>query len=457
MHKRFNMIMVVMVLAFAKAYSQQTQPQSYSFTLEEAIAHGLENNYQALNAKTEIAKALKQKWITTATGLPQINAGADYQYQIIQPVTPLPGEITGGEPGTFVPVVFAPKQSMSLNATLTQLIFDGSYIVALEASKTFIDFSRNAENKTKLEVRKGIINAYGAVLLTQENIAIIKSNRDVVKTNLGETTKIYENGLTEEENVEQLKITLGQLENQLNNAQRQKAIALDMLKLALGIELVNNLILTEDLDALALMNMTPAIVNETLDLEKNTDYQIAFNFTEQRRLEYKLERAKYLPSLSGFVDLGTQSFGNDFRFLNNNTRWFAQSVTGVSLNVPIFSSFGRKASVAKAKLAWDQSTIDFYRAQEEIRLNYEMAQANYKTAVDNYMTSKENLRLAERIENKNSIKFKEGLSTSFDLRQAQTQLYSTQSQYLQSMYSLITEKATLETILNTPQFTNTTN
>lgn len=457
MHKRFNMIMVVMVLAFAKAYSQQTQPQSYSFTLEEAIAHGLENNYQALNAKTEIAKALKQKWITTATGLPQINAGADYQYQIIQPVTPLPGEITGGEPGTFVPVVFAPKQSMSLNATLTQLIFDGSYIVALEASKTFIDFSRNAENKTKLEVRKGIINAYGAVLLTQENIAIIKSNRDVVKTNLGETTKIYENGLTEEENVEQLKITLGQLENQLNNAQRQEAIALDMLKLALGIELVNNLILTEDLDALALMNMTPAIVNETLDLEKNTDYQIAFNFTEQRRLEYKLERAKYLPSLSGFVDLGAQSFGNDFRFLNNNTRWFAQSVTGVSLNVPIFSSFGRKVSVAKAKLAWDQSTIDFYRAQEEIRLNYEMAQANYKTAVDNYMTSKENLRLAERIENKNSIKFKEGLSTSFDLRQAQTQLYSTQSQYLQSMYRLITEKATLETILNTPQFTNTTN
>jgi outer membrane protein TolC len=451
------MIMVVMVLAFAKAYSQQTQPQSYSFTLEEAIAHGLENNYQALNAKTEIAKALKQKWITTATGLPQINAGADYQYQIIQPVTPLPGEITGGEPGTFVPVVFAPKQSMSLNATLTQLIFDGSYIVALEASKTFIDFSRNAENKTKLEVRKGIINAYGAVLLTQENIAIIKSNRDVVKTNLGETTKIYENGLTEEENVEQLKITLGQLENQLNNAQRQEAIALDMLKLALGIELVNNLILTEDLDALALMNMTPAIVNETLDLEKNTDYQIAFNFTEQRRLEYKLERAKYLPSLSGFVDLGAQSFGNDFRFLNNNTRWFAQSVTGVSLNVPIFSSFGRKVSVAKAKLAWDQSTIDFYRAQEEIRLNYEMAQANYKTAVDNYMTSKENLRLAERIENKNSIKFKEGLSTSFDLRQAQTQLYSTQSQYLQSMYRLITEKATLETILNTPQFTNTTN
>ncbi|MDP5077373.1 MAG: TolC family protein [Nonlabens sp.] len=457
MNKNVRILMAVMVFAFAKAYSQQTEPKTYSFSLEEAIVHGLENNYQTINAKTEIAKALKQKWITTATGLPQINGTVDYQYQIIQPVTPLPGEIAGGEPGTFVPVTFSPKQSANLSATLSQLIFDGSYIVALEASKTFIDFSKNAENKTKLEVRKGIINAYGAVLLTQENIAIITSNRDVLKTNLNETVKIYENGLTEEENVEQLRITLAQLENQLNNAQRQESIAMDMLKLALGIDLKDSLTLTENLDSIALLNMTPAIVNESLDLDKNADYQIAFNFTEQRRLEYKLERAKYLPTLSGFVNLGTQSFGDDFTFFNNNNRWFAQSITGLSLNVPIFSSFGRKASVAKAKLAWDQANVDFTRTQEEIRLNYEMAQANYKNAVDNYMTSKENLRLAERIENKNNIKFKEGLSTSFDLRQAQTQLYSTQSQYLQSLYSLITEKATLETILNTPQFTNTQN
>lgn len=453
MNKKLIIAVGFMVFAFAKAYSQQPEQKSYSFTLEEAIAHGLENNYQSLNAKTEIAKALKQKWITTATGLPQINGAADYQHQIIQPITPLPGEIAGGDPGTFVPVTFSPRQSATVSATLSQLIFDGSYIVALEASKTFIDFSKNAENKTKLEVRKGIINAYGAVLLTQENIAIIKSNRDIVQKSLFEVTKIYENGLGEEEDVEQLKITLAQLENQLNTAQRQEAIAIDMLKVALGIPLTDRLTLTEKLDAIALKNMTPAIVNESLDLEKNADYQIAFNFTEQRRLEYKLERAKFLPSLSGFVNLGTQTFNDNFVFFNNNNRWFAQSIAGVSLNVPIFSSLGRKASVEKAKLAWDQATIDFTRTQEEIRLNYEMAQANYKTALDNYMTTKENLRLAERIENKNVIKFREGLATSFDLRQAQTQLYSTQSQYLQSLYSLITEKANLETILNTPQFT----
>ncbi|GAK77998.1 outer membrane efflux protein precursor [Nonlabens ulvanivorans] len=90
---------------------------------------------------------------------------------------------------------------------------------------------------------------------------------------------------------------------------------------------------------------------------------------------------------------------------------------------------------------------------EEIRLNYATAVNNYQTAIDNYTTSKDNLALAERIENKNTIKFREGIATSFDLRQAQTQLYSTQAEYLNSMYQVITEKANLETILNLPNYT----
>jgi outer membrane protein TolC len=450
-------IWVFSVLAFAKAYSQQiTNPESYSFTLEEAINYGLENNYQAINAKRDIAKALKQKWETTATGLPQINAGADYNYNIKTPVIVLPAQFFDdmAAPGTFAAIPGAPRQTANLSASLSQLIFDGSYIVALEASKTFLDFSKNANNKTKLEVRKGIINAYGGVLLTQENIAIIQRNLRTLTKNLDETTKIYENGLAEEEDVEQLKITKSQLANQLNSAKRQESIALDMLKLALGIELQTPVSLKDDLAALAIKNMDPSMTNNSLELEKNTDFQIATNFTEQRRLEYKLERSKALPKLSGFVNYGLQSFDEDFTFFNSDNRWYGQSVAGISLSIPIFSSLGRQARTDRAKITWDQALTDLDRTKEEIRLNYQTSLNNYQTAIDNYGTSKENLRLAERIENKNQIKFREGIATSFDLRQAQTQLYTTQASYLQSMYQVISEKATLETIMNTPEYIN---
>lgn len=439
-------LLVILCLAFAKAYSQQ--PESYRFSLQEAINHGLDNNYQAINAKRDIAKALKQKWETTAIGLPQINASVDYNNQLKQPVTPLPGELAGGEPGTFVPVVFGPQQSMNLNATLTQLIFDGSYIVALEASKTFLDFSKNADEKTQLEVRKGIINAYGGVLLTQENIAVIQSNIQVIDKNLFEVKKMYENGFAEEEDVEQLQITAMQLKNQLSSAQTQESIALNMLQLALGIDLSSEITLTDSLEDLATANLDPSITEEELVLTENIDYQIAYNFTEQRRLEYKLEKAKRLPRISGFINYGTQTFNNDFVFFNQNQQWFQQSIAGVSINLPIFSSMGAQARRARAKIAWEQSQTDLTRREEEIRLEFESALNNYNTAVDSYQTSKSNLALAQRIEQKNTIKFKEGIGSSFELRQAQSQLYSTQAQYLNSMYQVITQKAMLDTVLN---------
>ncbi|MGB3590615.1 MAG: TolC family protein [Nonlabens sp.] len=428
--------------------------ESHELTLQEAIDYGLENNYQAINARREIAKALKQKWETTATGLPQIDGSAGYNYNIEIPVTPLPARIVDpmAPEGQFVGVEFATRQTANLNATLNQLIFDGSYLVALEASKTFLEFSQNSNSKTKLEVRKGIINAYGGVLLTQENIAIIESNLEVLQKNVDETTAIFENGLAEEEDVEQLKITLLQIKNQLANAQRQEQIAMDMLKLALGMPLDHVLILEEELTALAMENLNLEVAGETLQMDMNLDYRIARNFSEQRRLEYKLEQSKALPRLSAFINYGVNAFDEDFVFLDSGTQWFDQSTVGVNLTVPLFSSFGRKAAQDRTRLAWNQAETDLQRVQEEVRLQYESAVNQYQNAVDGYTTSSDNLRLAQRIENKNQIKFKEGLATSFELRQAQTQLYATQSQYLQSLYSLITEKANIETIRNTPGY-----
>ena len=154
------------------------QNKTYSFSLEEAITFALDSNYTALNARRDIAKAIKQKWETTATGLPQLSGNITYQNNLKQQVTLIPAEFSGGEPGTFVPVIFGTKQNASAVATLNQLIFDGSYLVGLQAAKAFLDFSENAAEKTNLEVRKGVINAYGSVLLSEELITIFERNKE---------------------------------------------------------------------------------------------------------------------------------------------------------------------------------------------------------------------------------------------------------------------------------------
>ena len=141
---------LILLFSLALSFSIYSQENNQSFSLEEAINFALENNRAAKNAVRGIEAAEKQKWETTATGLPQINGGIDYQNWLKQQVSLLPAEITGGEPGTFVPVTFSPKQSVNATATLNQLLFDGSYIVGLQSAKVYLEISENDKTKTYL-------------------------------------------------------------------------------------------------------------------------------------------------------------------------------------------------------------------------------------------------------------------------------------------------------------------
>lgn len=443
-------LLIFSFLLFAAIGFSQEQ-KNYTFSLEEAVIFALDSNYTSINARRDIAKAIKQKWETTAQGLPQLDGNISYNNNLKQPVTLLPAEIAGGEPGTFVPVTFGTKQNANAVATLNQLIFDGSYLVGLKAAKAFLRYSENANEKTRLEVRKGVINAYGSVLLAQELVAIFEKNKTNLDQNLFETRKIYENGLGEEESVEQLEITLLDIETQLSNARRSQAIAKQMFNLALGIDVESPVTLTDNLDQLANQNISLLLLDSSVKIEDNVDYKIAFNLTEQRYFENRLEKSKFLPSLSAFVNYGTSANSDDFSFFNGNQIWYQSSVLGVSLNIPIFSSGMRSAASQRTKIALDQAETDLEQTKQQIKLDLTTAQSNYQFAIENFENSKKNLALAERIEGKNQIKFTEGLSTSFDLRQAQTQLYSAQQQFFQSMLTVINEKANLETVLNIPQ------
>lgn len=446
-----NKILVILGIILLSLNGFAQENRTYSFDLEEAINFALDSNYTSINARRDIAMAIKQKWETTASGLPQISGEVNYTYNLKQPVTLIPGEFGGGEPGTYTPVSFGTKQNASVVGTLNQLIFDGSYLVALKAAKTYLRFSENTNEKTRLEVRKGVVNAYGSVLLAEELIAIFQKNKTKIDENLFETRKTYENGLEEEESVEQLEITLLDIETQLENAKRSHSIAKQMFNLALGIDVETPVVLTETLDGLADENISLVLLDTSTELEENVDYKIAYNFTEQRFYEMQLEKSKALPRLSAFVNYGTSANSEDFKFFSGDQKWYQSSVVGVNLQIPIFSSGMRAAATQRTKIAWDQAKTELEETSQQIKLDVAAAKSNYRFVIDKYENAKKNLLLAERVENKNQIKFTEGLSTSFELRQAQTQLYSAQQQYFQSMLDIINEKANLETVLNTPK------
>ncbi|WP_081210425.1 TolC family protein [Salegentibacter sediminis] len=442
----------LLIFLISAGIQAQEIENGYSFSLEEAIRFGLENNYSSVNAQKDIDIAIKQKWEIIAQGLPQLSATTDYQNYLKQPVTLIPAEISGGEPGTYVPVVFGTKHNLNATATWNQLIFDGSYIVGVQSAKTLLQISKNAKTKTNHEVKKAIINAYGNVLLARESVAILQKNQENVQQNYNETKEIYKNGLAEEEDVEQLEITLLRLKNNLSRSRRMLNISYDVLKLSLGLPIETPVELTQDLDELAMEYFDLGLLETQIPVEENIDYRIAENRAQSAEIQVKLEKSKALPSLSGFLNYGVQGFSKEFTFFNSDQEYYGQSILGVSLNIPIFSSGMRGARTQQKKIAYDQAILELEETRNDVLRRINSAKIEYEYSLENFQTQKKNLELSERIERKNQIKFFEGVGSSFELSEAQRQLYSAQQDFLQAMLNVITNKAELENLLDTTKY-----
>jgi len=427
----------------------QTLPDAVS--LEEAIAFGEQNNRTVQKASMEVQKAYKEKWSTIAIGLPQISASANYQNFIELPTSLIPAQFFGGKEGEFAEVQFGTPQTMDAGVTMQQLIFDGSYIVGLQASNIFLMISQNVLEKTLLEVRKSIVNSYSTVLLVRENIDFLEKNKTNLNKNLEELNQLFRNGFEEEESVEQLRLTLSSIETQLRYAKNLERISLDMLKLLMGFPTQSPLLLSDTLEALTNESLFNASAPDNINLDYNIDVKIAQNNLLSENLLYKYERSKNLPRLSAFLNGNYTGNSQSFTFTQADQKWFGAALFGVNLQVPLFSSLKRRALSQKVKIAVSQAETELTETKERISIEIQAAENDYKLAVENYFTNKENLRLATRIEQKNQTKYFEGVASSFELREAQLQLYSAQNNYIKSIQEVIQKKLSLETLLNLPQ------
>ena len=419
-----------------------------SLTLNEAIEFGLSNNRSIINADREILKAKKERWKTIAIGLPQVSSQINYQNFLEMPISLVPSEFFGGKAGTFEELTFGTEQIMVGSVKMEQLLFDGSYLVGLEASRVYLKISENLFEKTNLEVKKLIVNTYTNVLIAKLNISFLEKNKIALEANLREITELFKTGFEEQETVEQTQLSLSQINNQLKYAKNLMKITQEMVKFIIGYPAEKKLILESELEDIFNEDVFFDSIPSINQIDNNIDIRIADNNVKSEELQFKYEKSKSLPKLSGFINQTYTGNSNDFTFTDSQQKWYGSSIVGLNLTIPLFSSFGRSAISQKAKISLDQAITQLTETQERIKIEVNAAYNDYQLSIDNYFTEKENLRLAESIEKKNQNKFFEGVVQSFELRMAQMQLYSAQNNYVTAIQSVINKKTILETLLN---------
>ncbi len=426
----------------------QSKPEKTDFTLQEAIDYALEYAYEIQDASDDIEQAEQQVRETKAIGLPQIDGSVSYQNYLIQQVSLIPAEINGGPAGEYIPITFNTKQNAGIGAELNQLIFDGSYLIGLKGIKVYLEGIEKAKIKTEFVVKEVVGNAYTYVLLVEENYKILQSNKAILEKNLRETQAMVTNGFSEEQDAEQIELNLSAIVNDIQNTETILASAYRMLNIALGIDVDIQLTLTETLESLMIDNIRMELVNQEFDIKNHIDYQISKTQKDYQELNVKYERSKNYPNIGAFINYNTSAFSDDFTFTDSDQQWFDSSLVGVQMNIPIFSSFQRNARTQQAKIELDKAERNLTVTEQNLLVQLTDAQNDYEYAIESYYVAKNNLDLAERIEKKTNIKYTEGLSSSFDLSNAQNQLYDKQRVYLESILYLINSRIKLENILN---------
>ena len=276
----------------------------------------------------------------------------------------------------------------------------------------------------------------------------MEKNKASLEDNFQEIHQLFRNGFEEEESVEQIQLTLAQTNNRLKYDKNLLKIQENMLKFVIGYPIAVPLELTDELDDIFNEGVYFQSLPATDNIDNNIDIRIADSNVKAETLLLKLEKSKALPKVNAFINRTYTGNSNEFTFTDGNQKWYGSSLLGLNVKIPIFSSLGRNASTQKAKISLDQAKTQLEETQTKIRIEVNAARNKYQLAVDNYYTEKENLRLAESIEQKNQTKFYEGMVQSFELRMAQMQLYTAQSNFVAAIQKVITNKIALESLLN---------
>lgn len=454
---KFKMVGVLLLLLFPVGIiAQEEITEVIQFTLEEAQNYALEHSYESQKAMQDVYYAQKQVWEATAIGLPQVNAAADYSYNIQNPAQPFPGSIIpedlrppGFDPSENVLLAFGARQSLGGSVSASQMIFDGAYFVGLQSSKTVAAIAELAHNKTDILVKEAVANAYAGVLVADETHVIIERNIANIQDNVDETSALYDNGLAEEQDVLQLKLTLSSLENLKNRNERMRKINREMLKFTMGMDINRPIELTQSINEILLSSYQVTALEEALDLEEHIDYQISANTMKTDELLLKYEKTKYMPNISAFFNAGYNSYSEIFDFFEfQDEKWAPVAMVGLKIDIPIFSSFQRKARVDMARIDLEKSQTSHEQTVQNLFMELHTSQDAYAYSIDNFKTSKANMELAENIERKESIKYQEGISTSLDLANAQRQLYQNQEDYLNAILLVVQSKLALDKALN---------
>lgn len=450
-----KIIPIVSLIAFSYGGAFAQSQETHQFSLQQCIDYALGHQTQIKSAEIDIKSTIAKNKEVTGLALPQVSAKGTFQYlpkiptqfipDFISPAVygvlikenVLPSDTKIPEAGMF-PVAFGTKYSVDGTISITQTLFDGSVLVALQAKKTVEELSRKSLQQSKRDVREAVSKAYYNLLISKKQLGLTNTNIERLEKLLHDTKAMYDNGFAEQLDIDRVNVQLNNLKTTQVKLLNLLAVGDQLLKFQMGMPLTELLTPT---DTLSMQDLTGMLQDST---HFQYDQRIEYSLLETQKTanEYNLKRYKMagLPSVSAFMNYGKNAGRDQFNFFEKHQPWFTSWIIGLSVNVPIFDGFQRRSRVTQARLDVEKNNIQLEGLRQSIDLQIAQSKTTLRNNIINVSSQDDNMKLAEKVYDVAKKKYEQGVGSNIEVINAESDLKEAQTNYFSALYDAIISK-----------------
>tara|TARA_B110000285_G_scaffold79673_1_gene91983 strand:+ start:1034 stop:2377 length:1344 start_codon:yes stop_codon:yes gene_type:complete len=417
-----------------------------NYSLEDAKAYAIENNLSVKQAENAIEIARLKIVETRGLGLPQVEFNGSFNHFINLPVSVLDAKFFNplAADGETISFEAGTKFNSTGSLQVNQIIFNGSYIVALQTADLFRSFQETSSNQIMEDIVFNVIQAYEMAAISKENLIFLDSLVSSTQSLINKQENFLELGLMLQEDIDQLNYSLLNSKSVYTTAEINYLNAIAMLQLAMGYPMNETITIS---DSPKQLMQKKSLSNGSTDIHSNIGYSVLEKQVELYKLNVKNNKFSNLPSLNGFFQQSYNAYRNEFNLFANE-RWYPQTVWGLQLKIPIFSGLTRYSKTAQAKVELMNTENQLTKIEQSLQFQEIQHRNNLNGAQNKFELQKENVSLASSIYNNAIAKEKIGNGNSIDVTQKHTQLLMAQANYVVSMVELFQSQLSLDKLYN---------
>ncbi len=481
MRNRMNQMISTLVVATGISLSSFSQgpTEALVLNLQEAVDYAISYNKSLQNSRLDLERSERNIWEAISQGLPQVDGAVDFMtyfnYELAfsfgapsgasftneqyldalnQTQTAFPGttptDIIRHQAGNYYdgvlqsmlpPSTILMSDQATAKLQVSQLLFSGQYIVGIQTAKLAKIISEQNLEFNELNTKETVIGSYYLVLITEESLGFLEANLDNLKETMAQTENMYNTGMAEQTDVDQIRITVNQLENSRRALERNLELNYNLFRFQLGLDTNVEVRLTDKLESLFTSIEPESALLMPFSIENNVTYQIMKTQENINKKLLDMEQWNYAPTVAGFYNYNAKILTTGFDMTPNH-------LAGISMSVPIFSSGMRKARVDQARINYNMSQINRDILEDQLKLQEKQFRYDLQSSLENYFTQKENVDVAQRVYDSYARKFQQGMATSMDLTQANGNYLDAESNYVGATMEVMNAKLQLDKLMN---------